>query len=180
MDTRKTAIAALMGLVSAVVLFWLMDMNFLGWLGAWFAAKWAAWLVGALIAVALGFGYAALWSGVVAKQPITKKLSPPGTGALYGVVVGLVTATLVPLLLSAMAGDPGMGHSTGTGFDAIPGAFGVHLVPELPDLGFKPPLRSLAERDWISRNDHGNRLLPFALAFAAFGATLGMFAGRSK
>lgn len=180
MDTKKTAIAALMGLVPAIVLFWLMDMNFIGWLGAWFAADWGAWLVGALIAVALGFGYAALWSGVVAKQPITKKLSPPGTGALYGAVVGLITATLVPLILSAMAGDPGMGHSTGSGLDVFPSAFGVHMVPVLPDLGFKPPLDSWVDNDWVSRNDHGNRLLPFALAFAAFGATLGMFAGKSK
>lgn len=178
MDTKKTAIAALMGLVPAIVLFWLMDMNFVGWLGAWFAADGGAWLVGALIAVALGFGYAALWSGVVAKQPITKKLSPPGTGSLYGAVVGLITATLVPLILSAMAGDPGMAHE-GIG-DFIVRGFGGHVVPALPDLGFKPPLDSWVDNDWVSPNDHGNRLLPFALAFAAFGATLGMFAGKSK
>ncbi len=171
--------AGLAGLAPAVVLFWLMGMNFVGWLGAWFAHDWGAWLAGVLIAVALGFGYAALWSGFVARQPWARKLSLPGTGALYGVVAGLVTATVVALLLSAAAGDPGIVHA---GFgDVFVRGFGGRVVPGLPDLGFDPPLRSLADRDWVSRNSHGARLLPFALAFAAFGATLGLLApGRGK
>ncbi len=178
MDYKKTAAAGLIALVPCVLLFWLMDMNFVGWLGAWFAAEIGAWLVGLLIACALAFGFAALWAGVIARQPIVGKLSAPGAGALYGVVIGIVTATVVALLLSAIVGDPGMMRA-GVG-DFFGKAFGVRVVPPLPDLGFDPPLRSLGNHDWVSRNDHSGRLLPFALAFAAFGATLGLFAGKSK
>lgn len=178
MDYSKTAGVAAMAIVPAIVLCWLMNMNLVGWLGAWFASGGGAWLVGALLVAAFSFGFAALWVGVVGKQSGLKKLPLPLTGLIFGAVVGLICATLVPLLLSAIAGNPGMSQA---GFgDVIVSAFGVHIVPALPDLGFDPPLKSMARDEWVSRDAHGARLLPFVVAFSSFGLTLALFDKRGR
>ena len=167
-----------MALAPVVMLMWLMDLNFVGWLGAWLAAEAGAWIVGILLAFALGYGLALLWYARLAALPAVKRVPPPIAGALYGVLAGLIFATLVPLLLSALAGNPGMAEGSGTDFDAFPRAFGVRVTPALPDLGFEPPLRSLAGDDWVSRDDYAGRLLPLALAFALYGAVLQLIPAR--
>lgn len=178
MDYSKTAGLAGMAIVPPIVLCWLMNMNLIGWLGAWFASGGGAWVVGALLIAALAFGFAALWVGVVAGQSGLKKLPAPLTGLIYGAVVGLIFATLVPLLFSAIAGNPGMAQA---GFgDVFISAFGGHIVPALPDLGFDPPLKSLARDEWVSRDSHGARLLPFLIAFCSFGLTLSLFDKRGR
>lgn len=173
-----SAIAGGMAMLAAVVLLWLMGVNFMGWLGAWLAPG-AAWLVGVGLTLALSVGLGLLW-GVLAKQPAIKKLPRPAGGLAYGVSVALLFVFLVPVALSALAGDPGMFLSTGTGFDAFPEAFGAHAVPALPDLGFDPPLAMLAERDWFSRDDFAGRLLPFGLAFALFGVLLDLLSRTGR
>ncbi|MCB9933073.1 MAG: hypothetical protein H6841_06600 [Planctomycetes bacterium] len=162
-----SAIAGCMAMLAAVILLWLMDVNFMGWLGAWLAPG-AAWPVGVAITLAFAAGLGLLW-GVLAKQPAAKKLPRPAGGLVYGIAVGMLFVFLVPLVLSAIAGDPSMFESTGSGFDVFPEAFGAHAVPALPDLGFEPPLAALSERDWVSRDDFTGRLLSFGLAFALFG-----------
>jgi hypothetical protein len=157
-----------------------MDMNFLGWVGAWLAADFGAWLVGILIAFGLCLGLAAIWTGSLSKRPGVQKIPAPIGGALYGLVVGLIFATLVPLLLSAIAGDPGMAEGSGTAFDSFPAAFGARVTPALPDLGFNPPLRGLSDTDWVSRDDYAGRLLPFGLAFMLFGMVLQLSSKRGK
>lgn len=179
MDLKNSAISGLLGTFAAVVLFWLMDMNYCGWLGAWLTPG-AAWIVGILMAAALGIAFAALWTGWVSKQKVTKSAPVVAAATVYGLLVGAIFIFLVPLLLSTLAGDPGMMHGTGTGFDSIGEAFGGHVVPELPDLGFDPPLHSMADNDWIHRDDFVARLLPFSLAFALYGAVLGLTAGTRK
>lgn len=178
MDTKQTAIGAGFALLAAAALLWLMDVNLLGWLGAWVAPG-APWLVGIALGAALSFALAALWAGALAKQPFARKLPAPLAGLVYGVAVGLLFAVLVPLLLSAAAGDPGMARGTGTFFDG-PVGWVAHVVPPLPDLGFEPPLKSLAQADWVSRNDHAGRLLPFCLAFAAWGLVLSLLCNKGK
>lgn len=178
MDTKQTAIGAALALSAAVALLWLMNVNLLGWLGAWVAPG-APWLVGLLLGAGLSFAFAALWAGVLAKQPAARKLPAPVAGILYGVAVGLLFAVLVPLVLSAAAGDPGMARGTGTFIDT-PVGWVAHVVPPLPDLGFELPLTSMAEGDWVSRDDHGARLLPFALAFAGWGMVLSLLCNKGK
>jgi hypothetical protein len=173
------AVAGLVAMLAAVALLWLMDVNFIGWLGVWMAPG-AAWVVGLLLAAAFGAGLGYLWGNVLSKKPAVKKLPRPVGGLLYGLAVALLFALVVPLLFSLIAGDPGVGLSTNTGFDAIPEAFGAHLVPALPDLGFDPPLASLAERDWWARDDFTGRLLPFSLAFVLFGVCLDLMTKQGK
>jgi hypothetical protein len=179
-DYPRTFTAAAVSLLAAVVLFWLMDVNFLGWLGAWLAADAGAWLVGTLIAFGLCAGFAAIWTASLATRPGVRKLPTPVGGVLFGLVVGLLFATLVPILLSAIAGDPGMVEGGGSVFDGFPAAFGGRVVPALPDLGFRPPLHGLADTDWVSRDDHVGRLLPFSLAFMLFGALLQLGGKRGE
>lgn len=164
-------------MLAAVALFWLMDMNFCGWLGAWLTPG-AAWIVGILMAAGLGIGFAALWTQWAARQKAAKKVPDVIAATIYGLVVGAVFIFLVPLLLSALAGNPGMLH--GGTFEGVGRAFGGHVVPELPDLGFKPPLASWADNDWIHRDDFAARLLPFSLSFALYGLVLGLTARMSK
>jgi hypothetical protein len=172
------AVAGLVAMLAAVALLWLMGVNFIGWLGVWMTPG-AAWLVGLLLTAAFGAGLGYLWGSVLAKKPAVKKMPGPLGGLLYGLAVALLFALVVPLLFSLLAGDPGVGLST-TGFDVIPEAFGAHLVPALPDLGFDPPLASLAERDWWARDDFTGRLLPFCLAFALFGVCLALMTKQGK
>ncbi|MCB9893553.1 MAG: hypothetical protein H6839_03800 [Planctomycetes bacterium] len=179
MKPGSGAIAGLMAMLASVALLWLMGVNFMGWLGAWFAPG-AAWLVGILLAAGFGAGLGVLWSDVLSKQAPLKKLPSPAGGLVYGVGVALLFVVIVPLLFSAIAGNPSMGLSSGTGFDVFPEAFGAHLVPALPDLGFDPPLHGLAKNDWWSRNDFGGRGLPFGLAFALFGVLTQLLAKPGK
>jgi tetrahydromethanopterin S-methyltransferase subunit G len=167
---QKIAISGLTATLAAVVLFWLMGMNFCGWLGAWIAPG-AAWIVGILLAAAAGFGFAALWTGTLAKQDAVKKVQPVFGAALYGLVVGLVFVFVFPPVLSAIAGNPSLAHSTA--FDGLVGAVGGHVVPALPDW-FDPPFASWVDNDWIHRDDYVARLLPFSLAFALYGLVLGL------
>jgi hypothetical protein len=173
----KAAVAGLVGMLAAVALLWLMDVNFIGWLGMWLAPG-AAWLLGLILAAAIGAGLGVLWVNVLAAK--AGKLPKPVGGIVYGIACGLLLATLVPIILSAIAGNPSVGLSTGTGFDVFPEAFGAHLVPALPDLGFDPPLASIAERDWWSRDDHAGRLLPFCLAFTLFGLCVDLIGKPGK
>lgn len=179
MKKGQGAIAGLVGMLAAVALLWLMDVNFVGWLGVWMAPG-AVWILGIVLAAAFGAGLGWLWGEVIGKKPAVKKLPRPVGGLLYGEAVALLFVFIVPLLFSALAGDPGVGHSTGTGFDAIPEAFGGHLVPTLPDIGFNPPLESLAESEWVGRNDFTGRLLPFCLAFALFGVVVDLLSKPGK
>jgi hypothetical protein len=173
-----SAIAGGMAMLAAVLLLWLMGVNFMGWLGAWLAPG-AAWLVGVAMTLAFAAGLGLLWD-VLAKQPAIRKLPRPAGGLAYGILVALLFVLIVPLALSALAGDPGMFLSTGTGLDVFPEAFGAHAVPALPDLGFDPPLAMLAERDWFSRDDFAGRLLPFGLAFALFGIVLDLLSRNGR
>lgn len=166
-------------MAAASALLWLMGVNFVGWLGVWMAPG-AAWILGLLLAAAFGAGLGWLWGDVLSKKPAARKFPRPVGGLLYGLAVALLFVFAVPLLFSAIAGGPSIGLGTGTGFDGIPEFFGAHMVPALPDLGFDPPLRSLAERDWHSRDDHVGRLLPFGLAFALFGVSTDLMCGRGK
>lgn len=177
-STSKVAASAGLSLIPAKLLFVLMGMNFVGWLGAWLAEGFWAWLLGFLFAYALAFGFAVLWTGVIAPHPAAKKMPAPVAGALYGVVVALVFSTLVPIVLSAIAGGPSMVESNPA--EGLLAAFGARVVPALPDLGFKPPLSGLSERDWVSLDDHVGRLLPFTLAFMLFGITLQLLTGKKK
>lgn len=178
MDLKNVSIAGLVGMLSAVVLLALMDVNLIGWLGVWLTPG-AAWIVGLLFTIVLAFAFASLW-GVALKQDAIKKMPRPVGGLVYGAIVGLLFVFVIPLILSVLAGDPTVGVSSGTGFDALPEAFGAHLVPALPDLGFDPPLRSLAAEDWWQRDDYVGRLLPFGLAFMVFGLVLGLMAKDGK
>ncbi len=173
----KSAVSGLGAMLAAVVFFWLMGVNFCGWLGAWIAPG-AAWIVGILLAALAGVGFAALWSRTLAKQEGVKKLPPVVGATLYGFVVGLLFIFVIPLLLSAIAGNPGMAHDNLGG--QIAGAFAdVRIVPALPDW-FDPPLTSWADNDWISRDDFAARFLPFSLAFALYGLLLGLTSGTKK
>jgi hypothetical protein len=173
----KSAVSGLGAMLAAVVLFWLMGVNFCGWLGAWIAPG-AAWIVGILLAALAGVGFAALWTGTLAKQQGVKKLPPVIGATLYGLGVGLLFIFVIPLILSAIAGNPGMAHDNLGG--TIAGAFAdVHIVPALPDW-FDPPFASWADNDWIHRDDFAARLLPFSLAFALFGLVLGLTSQMKK
>jgi hypothetical protein len=179
MDIKHVSIAGLLGMFAAVVLLWLMDVNLVGWLGVWLAPG-AAWAVGALIALGLAVGLSALWSGVVAKQDAVKKLPVPVAGLVFGVVVALLMIFVVPLILSALSDHPGMAESAlgiGEGGGSV---LGVHIIPALPDLGFDPPLESLAEEDWFGRDDYVGRLLPFGIAFLAYGLIVGLLSKDGK
>lgn len=176
MNPQKTAISGLAATTAAVALFWLMGMNFCGWLGAWLTPG-AAWLVGILMALAAGLGFAALWHGTLARQAWAKRLPPVVASLLYGVAVGLLFVLLVPVILSALAGNPGMVHSTM--FDGAVTLFGGHVVPALPDL-FNPPFASWIDDEWIQRDAFAARLVPFLLAFALYGLVLGLTSSRSK
>lgn len=178
MKLGNSTIAGLMGMAAAVVLLWLMGVNFIGWLGVWMAPG-AAWILGLVFTLLFGAGLGALWD-VVAKQDAIKKLPKPAGGLLYGLIVALLFVFLVPVVFSLVAGDPAVGLSTGTGFDVFPEAFGAHMVPALPDLGFDLPLRSIAERDWFAKDDFVGRLLPFGLAFALFGVVVQLMAKQGK
>jgi hypothetical protein len=166
----RPLIAGLTAMLSAVALFWLMGMNFCGWLGAWIAPG-AAWIVGILLAAVLGVGFGYLWSGSLGRAKAARKLPPVVAALLYGIAVGLVFIVLVPLLLSAVAGNPPMAHSTA--FDALVGGFGGHIVPALPDW-FSPPMKSWVDHDWIHLESYGARVLPFLLAFGLYGVVLGV------
>lgn len=179
MDAKKIAGPAALATGVSVALFCLMGMNFIGWLGAWFAQEAGAWIVDLLLAAALCFAFAWLWVATAGPRPFVKKLPAPVGGVLYGILVGLVFATVIPLLLSATAGGPRMGENHSATVSSLGRAFGVHMVPALPDLGFDPPLRGLVRGDWVSLDDYGNRLLPFMVAFAGFGVVLGL-TGRNK
>jgi hypothetical protein len=172
----KSAVSGLGAMLAAVVFFWLMGVNFCGWLGAWIAPD-AAWIVGILLAGLAGVGFAALWTGTLAKQDGVKKLPPVVGAMLYGFVVGLLFIFVIPLLLSAIAGNPGMAHSTA--FDGLVSTFGGHVVPALPDW-FEPPFASWVDDAWISRDDFVARLLPFSLAFTLYGLVLGLISGTKK
>ena len=179
MKLSSSAFAGLVAMLGSVVLLWLMGVNFMGWLGVWFAPG-AAWLVGVLFAAAFGAGLGLLWGNVLAAQPALKKLPKPVGGLIFGLGVALLFVFVVPPLFSIIAGDPGIGLSSGTGFDVFPEAFGAHLVPSLPDLGFDPPLRSMAKKDWFAKDDFTGRLLPFGLAFALFGVLVQLLAKPGK
>ncbi|MCA8916942.1 MAG: hypothetical protein KDB90_16240 [Planctomycetes bacterium] len=179
MKLGSSATAGVLAMLGSVLLLWLMGVNFMGWLGMWFAPG-AAWLVGILFTAALGAGLGVLWADVISKQPAIKKMPKPVGGLVYGICVALLFIFIVPLLFSAIAGDPSVGLSSGTGFDALPEAFGTHLVPALPDLGFDPPLHGLADKDWWSRDDFTGRLLPFGLAFALFGILAQLLGKQGK
>ncbi|MCA8944942.1 MAG: hypothetical protein KDB29_01820 [Planctomycetes bacterium] len=172
------AIAGLAGMLVAVIVLWLMGVNLMGWLGCWMTPG-AAWLVGVLMAAALGAGFGLLWPGI-AKQPALKKLPRPVGGVLYGLIVGLLFVFVIPVVLSLLAGDPSVGLSSGTGFDVFPEAFGAHLVPALPDLGFDPPMRALAEKDWFAKDDFVGRVLPFSIAFMLFGVCVDVLSNSGK
>ena len=178
MKLGSSTIAGLVGMLAAVVLLWLMGINLVGWLGVWMAPG-AAWILGLVFALLFGAGLGALWD-VAGKQDAIKKLPTPAGGLLYGLVVALLFVFLVPVVFSLVAGDPSIGLSSGTGFDAFPEAFGAHLVPALPDVGFDPPLRSIAERDWFAKDDFSGRLLPFGLAFVLFGVVVQLMAKSGK
>ncbi|MBZ0135754.1 MAG: hypothetical protein K8I27_05230 [Planctomycetes bacterium] len=178
MKLGNSTIAGLVGILACVVLLWLMGINFVGWLGVWMAPG-AAWILGLVLTLLFGAGLGALWN-VVARQDAVKKLPKPAGGLLYGLIVALLFALVVPVVFSLIAGDPAIGLSSGTGFDVFPEAFGAHLVPALPDLGFDPPLRALAERDWYAKDDFAGRLLPFGLAFALFGVVVQLMTKQGK
>jgi hypothetical protein len=179
MKLDNGAIAGLTGMLVAVILLWLMGVNFIGWLGVWLAPG-AAWLLGLVFAPAFGAGLGLLWKRWLGARPALRKLPVPLGGLIFGLGVALLFVFAVPLLFAALAGNPAVGLSTGTGFDAFPEAFGAHLVPALPDLGFDPPLRGLASRDWFARDDFAGRLLPFGLAFAAYGVVVQLMSARGK
>jgi len=178
MKLGKSTVAGLVGMAAAILLLWLMDVNFVGWLGVWMAPG-AAWILGLVFALLFGAGLGALWD-VIGSRDALKKLPKPVGGLVYGLIVALLFIFVVPVVFSLVAGDPGVGLSSGTGFDVFPEAFGAHLVPALPDLGFRPPLHGLAERDWFAKDDFAGRLLPFGLAFALFGVVVQLMARPGK
>lgn len=173
MDIKHVSISGILGMFTSVVLLWLMGVNLVGWLGVWLAPG-AAWIVGALLALGLAVGFSALWSGGIAKQRVVKKMPVPLGGLVYGAIIALIMIFIVPLSLSALGDHPGMAESAlgiGKGGGSV---LGVRIIPALPDLGFDPPLEFLAGEDWYGRDDYVGRLLPFGIAFLAFGLVVGL------
>ncbi len=157
---------------SAVVVLWLMNVNLIGWLGAWVAPDFA-WLVGfgiaAVLAVAFGIGW-----NILSSQPALKKMPTLGAGLVYGAIVALIMILLVPIFLSAIGDNPKMVYDQyGIGITSF---LGVHATPPLPDLGFDLPLASVFEDfDWAGKSDFGGRFPTFGLAFLVFGLVISFF-----
>jgi hypothetical protein len=174
-DIKNSFVSGGVGMFAAIVVLWTMDVNLVGWLGAWVAPEYA-WLVGFLITALLAVGFGAGWSAVSTK-PTFKKMPVLGAGGLYGVIVGLVMIFAVPFILAAIGGDRPMGVDK-AGF-GITSFLGIHVTPAFPDFGVEPPLESVFDFDWYAKDDYGGRALTFGPAFIVFGLVISFF-GKGK
>ncbi|MDC1141555.1 hypothetical protein OAU50_00555 [Planctomycetota bacterium] len=171
MDLKSASITGGVGMLSAIVVLWTMNINLVGWLGAWIAPDYA-WVIGILITgvltVLFGWGWA-----VASKQPALKKMPSMGAGLVYGAIIGLLMILAVPPLLSALGGAPGMAvDNAGFGISSM---FGVHVTPPLPDIGISPPLAELFDFDWFAEDDFAGRFPTFGVAFLGFGLVVSFF-----
>jgi hypothetical protein len=173
MDFNKALLPAAVGTAAVYGVFVLFGMNVAGWMGV-LMAEGAPNLVGVLVLAGLCLLCTLVWQAAVMGQG---KMPPVVAGLLFGAVVGAAFVWLVPLGLFAIQKDPNIAHSTGTFWDVFPETFGGHrMVP--PPMLDDAPLESSVDGDWIQRDGWKERLLPFMVAFAAFGLTLGLMAPK--
>lgn len=162
-----------------VALLWCMNVAILPWLGV-FVTQGSPYIGGVPVLAALMYVLVWLYGAVLLKNDKAKKAPGFVMGLAYGVFLAALFIWVIPTVLSALTGNPAVHPGTG-GVGDIGAGIGHRLFPSGPDLGFKPPLASLAEKPWWNVGDWQGRLIPFGIAFAATGLFIGLFsAGKDK
>lgn len=164
------ALAAGVGLGAA----WALNVNIWEWVGSWLTSD-DPQQAGLSLLVFLSLFGAAIYRGTLGTQF-------GGPGALRGVIFGVIMAAIwiwaIPICVKAAgmatvharevySGKPNNGQPQ------APTARPFGAAPPLGDV--QPPLASLTQgSQWTDPDDWEGRVLPFLIAFALYGAVLGL------
>lgn len=167
---KKNMAAGVVGIIVLVVLLALMDVNFVAWTGVWFTPK-MPYIVGVPLTLLIGVLAAWAYAGSVAKA----EWGPPAVrGLIFGVFAAAAFIWLMPWFFSSVVGE-----ATGVR-GATTGPVALFSTERVPSLGFDAPLENLASDPWASNDDWKGRVIPFSIAFAAMGLTLGLMVTSKK
>jgi hypothetical protein len=168
-NLKKHLAAGIVGVVVLVVLFALMGVNFMAWIGVWFTPK-MPYIVGIPLTVLLGVMGAWLYAGSVAKA----EWGPPVVrGLIFGVFAAVLFIWVMPWFFSSVVGEA-------TGVRGASTGIALFSTAHVPALEFDAPLAKLADEPWANNDDWKGRLIPFSIAFAALGLTLGLMVTSKK
>jgi hypothetical protein len=180
--------AIALGVLAAV--FWSMNVNFAGWMGAWFSADNPTG-AGLALSCVCGVMAALFYTGFASKL---LPGSPALKGILYGVFLASLTIWVVPYSVSwihTVSGQTRVVYSGDTTTvndikSQHPSNYEVEEKPletkdtvridPVPNIGKIKPFLTGATRNrpWATVDSWRGRLLPFGLAFALFGLILGV------
>lgn len=168
-NLKKHLAAGIVGVIVLVVLFALMGVNFMAWTGVWFTPK-MPYIVGVPLTLLLGVLSAWIYAGSVAKA----EWGPPAVrGFIFGVFAAALFIWVMPWFFSSVVGEA-------TGVRGASTGIALFSTAKVPALDFDAPLEKLADEPWANNDDWKGRIIPFSIAFAAMGLTLGLMVTSKK
>jgi hypothetical protein len=178
MPLARVLLVGLLALVLMAGVFWLFDVNYAAWLGVWLAPD-RQLLIGSLLMLVIGMFMAWMYTNTVGSRI-------PGHGALrglaFGAVMGAAAIWAAPPVLEGVLGAVGdtqtLYQGRGIHDDRARADEEMHTVriePCPPIAGMQPPLAQFGrDMAWVPASAWRGRLLPFGLAFLAWGLVLGL------
>jgi len=169
-NMKKHLAAGIVGVIVLVVLLALMGVNFMAWTGVWFTPK-MPYIVGVPLTLLIGVLSAWIYAGSVAKA----EWGPPAVrGFIFGVFAAALFIWVMPWFFSSVIGE-----ATGVR-GATTSIIAIGSTAHVPGLEFDAPLEKLADEPWANNDDWKGRIIPFSIAFAAMGLTLGLMVTSKK
>lgn len=182
MPVPRILAAAFGALLLLLATFWVLNVNYAAWLGAWLSPE-NQYATGLSVLIIFGVVTAWMYTGFLGEVI-------PGPGPIRGILLGAVLAAgaiwVLPAVLNGFAGVVGNTQVVFTGrgiaddgqtYDETMTEKSRTAVQPCPEIGgFKPPLGELTgDHPWAPADGWVGRLLPFGVAFLLYGLVIGTF-----
>lgn len=171
MPLPRVLLVGVIAIVLVVIVLWTMNLNFVGWVGAWISKE-QVYAAGASIVAGSGVFLAWIYAIFPARRL-------PGPPAIRGFIFGMLVAALciwgLPTVLAGTAAASEDMRHIADGSIQKGAKIERSEIPPFPTIGIAPPFAAFtSEKKWENKHDWEGRLAPFLIAFGLWGLVLGL------